>query len=277
MRAIALLMVLTAAAGCPADANGASPVALLRGGRTFVPIRTVGEMLGATVVYAHGEIELATAAARSVHLTVGSSAARVNAVATVLDAPPFIMDDVCYVPLRFVGEALGAQVECSTPCRIVTVTSGDAELSLTVVIDAGGKLTYQGAWFDIAYPRGFAVHEREPSASGAGHDGASFISPDGTVEFYVFSPQWSGTSQWCRLRAGESVVSQTRQQEGDKTVTWTEVAVGDAAGHRAWVEIANPTLNVNHCFGIWFMHQEDYDRYQTRYVAFKESLVQYAD
>ena len=73
------------------------------------------------------------------------------------------------------------------------------------------------------------------------------------------------------------MVDLNREEKGDRTVTWTEVATGDAAGHRAWVETVNPTLNVNHYFGIMFMQYGDHERYKSRYVAFKDSLVQYAD
>jgi len=277
MRKIATVLFMLVILAPVAHADADSPVALLRSGRTFVPIRAVGELLGATVNYASGKVEVTTATAGSVHLTVGGSSALVNGIATSLDAPPFIVEGTCYVPLRFVSEALGAQVSCDTPCRIVRVTVAGNELPLTVVIDRSSRLTYQGTWFDISYPRGFTVIEREASPSGMGYDGVSFEAPDGTVEFYVFSPQWSGTSEWAMLRQGETVEDRKQQREGDKVVTWVEVATGDAAGRRAWVETVNPALNVNHYFGIWYMHQEDYDRYKSSYVAFKGSLVQYAD
>ncbi len=263
--------------GSVAQADAGSPVALLRSGRTFVPVRAVGEMLGATVVYASGAIEVATASARSVHLTVGQTAASVDGAPVTLDAAPFIIGGLTYVPLRFMSEALGASVSCDTPCRTVLVIVSGTELPLTVVIDRGASLTYQGAWFDVDYPRGFTVLERELCASSTGYDGVSFLSPDGAVEFYVFSPQWSGQSQWATIKPGEREVSRSQERQGDKLITWVEVAGEDGPSHRAWVEIANPTYNVNHFFGIRYQNQADYQRYQSRYLSFKESLVQYAD
>src|SRR5262249_28258696 len=50
-----------------------------------------------------------------------------------------------------------------------------------------------GAWFDVAIPPNFtAIPINKSSSSATGYDGARFVQQDGAVEFYVYSPQWSG-------------------------------------------------------------------------------------
>ena len=51
--------------------------------------------------------------------------------------------------------------------------------------------TYETSWFSAAYPTSFFVKGSLPSTTDEeGFDSALFTSPDGEVEFYVFSPQW---------------------------------------------------------------------------------------
>lgn len=80
-----------------------------RAGRVFVPLRGVFERLGATVVFANGEIN-ATAGERTVALHIGSTSAIVGGRQQYLDSPPFLIGARTLVPLRFVSQALGAVV-----------------------------------------------------------------------------------------------------------------------------------------------------------------------
>jgi len=80
-----------------------------RAGRVFVPLRGVFERLGASVVFANGEIN-ATAGERTVALHIGSTSALVSGRQQYLDSPPFLIGARTLVPLRFVSQALGAVV-----------------------------------------------------------------------------------------------------------------------------------------------------------------------
>ena len=51
--------------------------------------------------------------------------------------------------------------------------------------------TFQGAWFEVKYPQDFKAKGSLASETSDGFDSAIFTSPDGTVSFYVYSPQWS--------------------------------------------------------------------------------------
>jgi len=80
-----------------------------RAGRVFVPLRGVFERLGASVVYANGDIN-AQGNGRSVHLHIGSTQAVVNGQTLTMDVAPFLIGARTLVPLRFVAQSLGAAV-----------------------------------------------------------------------------------------------------------------------------------------------------------------------
>jgi hypothetical protein len=108
--------------------NGATanlnPAPTERGGRVFVPLRGVFEQLGATVVYDGGAIN-ATGRHHTVSLHVGSLQAVVDNQPETLDVAPFIIGASTYVPLRFISQALGAQVNYDGTNQIVAITTND--------------------------------------------------------------------------------------------------------------------------------------------------------
>lgn len=81
-----------------------------RAGRVFVPLRGVFQDLGASVVYANGQIN-ASGNGRNVHLQLGSTQATVNGQTVYMDVAPFLVGARTLVPLRFVAQALGATVQ----------------------------------------------------------------------------------------------------------------------------------------------------------------------
>jgi Copper amine oxidase N-terminal domain len=91
-----------------------------RGGRVFVPLRGVFERLGASVVYDNGTIN-ATGNGRNIQLHIGSTSAIVNGQTTYLDVAPFLVGARTLVPLRFISESLGANVNWDGNSHTVTV------------------------------------------------------------------------------------------------------------------------------------------------------------
>jgi len=92
-----------------------------RAGRVFVPMRSIFERMGATVVYSSGNIN-ATRGRTTVALTIGSSRALIDGQATQLDVAPFIVGATTYVPLRFIAQSLGANVDYNDGTRVVAIT-----------------------------------------------------------------------------------------------------------------------------------------------------------
>jgi hypothetical protein len=113
---LALLTVSPAVAQAnPSVVIDGSPMAFYdqppvdQAGRIFVPMRSIFERLGATVVYSNGTIN-ATRGHRTIALAIGSQSATVDGQPVQLDSPPFLIGDRTLVPLRFVSQALGARV-----------------------------------------------------------------------------------------------------------------------------------------------------------------------
>jgi len=94
-----------------------------RAGRVFVPLRGVFERLGASVVYANGQIN-ATGNGRNVSLNIGSTNATVNGQPVTIDVAPFLVGPRTMVPLRFIAQSLGASVNYSDANRTVTINGG---------------------------------------------------------------------------------------------------------------------------------------------------------
>lgn len=91
-----------------------------RAGRVFVPLRGVFERLGASVVYANGQIN-AQGNGRSISLHIGQRNATVNGQSVAIDVAPFIVGVRTMVPLRFVAQALGATVNWDNNSRTVYI------------------------------------------------------------------------------------------------------------------------------------------------------------
>jgi hypothetical protein len=96
-------------------------------GRVFIPLRAVVEALGADVRWepatqtVHG-----SKGAREFSLPIGSRTAQVNGRSLNLDAPARLIAGNTLVPLRFVAEALGADVEWNAADQRVAINLGNA-------------------------------------------------------------------------------------------------------------------------------------------------------
>ena len=89
----------------------AAPV--IRDGRTYVPLRALGDIFGAQCSYdtETGQILVRKAVSQNeqttVVLTVGASTYQRNGETDTMDAPAYIVNGRTMVPVRFVAEALG--------------------------------------------------------------------------------------------------------------------------------------------------------------------------
>jgi hypothetical protein len=70
--------------------------------------------------------------ANKVTLFIGQQVAVVDGNASVLDVAPFIKDGRTFVPVRFIAEALGADVKYDAATQTVTATRGDDVVVLTI-------------------------------------------------------------------------------------------------------------------------------------------------
>jgi hypothetical protein len=91
--------------------------------RTMVPLRKIFETLGLAVDWDGGAGTIAVSGGgKDAQLTAGSETAYVDGAEVHLDAAPVIQNDVTFVPLRFVSETSGANVEWAAGLRRVIIT-----------------------------------------------------------------------------------------------------------------------------------------------------------
>lgn len=139
--------------------------------------------------------------------------------------------------------------------------------------------TYKGAWFDIEYPSDFkAENSQKSSTSSEGYDSAIFTSQDGKVQFYVFSPQWSGEPTDISLdKNNEEQIDFSEEKKGDITIKRWLIEANNGSYHRAYEETIDKLSNTNKVFGIIYSPDHYKDEYREEYLHFKKSLKQYAD
>ncbi|AZK47045.1 family 10 glycosylhydrolase [Paenibacillus lentus] len=95
-----------------------------KNGVTMVPLRVISEGLGAQVDWVQSSKSVTIIKdGNSIVLRAGSTTAEVNNAAIRLDVSVEINSGRTMVPLRFVGEQLGLQVDWSSAVRTITLTS----------------------------------------------------------------------------------------------------------------------------------------------------------
>lgn len=96
-------------------------------GRIMIPLRGVLEKMGARVDWiATDDTVIATRNGTEISLPIGSSTATVNGRSVTLDVPAMTIAGHTMVPLRFVSEALGANVVWLTDTQTVMIDTGNA-------------------------------------------------------------------------------------------------------------------------------------------------------
>lgn len=154
-------------------------------------------------------------------------------------------------------------------------------IGISVLTDSTGAAqrgwrTYKGAYFDIKYPAGFRA--RASLRSDENPDSAFFTAPDGSVEFYVFSPIWNGEPRDIEINeATEDYVSQDTQTNAGIKIRRVTIRAKDASYLRSFEDTENTNTNNRTVFGIKYRNQAAYDRYRQTYLTFKKSIRQYAD
>lgn len=96
--------------------------------RTQVPVRALLENLGATVDFKADTREVkASLGEKEIALTIDSKTAKVDGKEITLDSPAVISNERTFVPLRFIAENLGFNVNWNPEERLIAVTEAKKE------------------------------------------------------------------------------------------------------------------------------------------------------
>ena len=114
--------VYFAPGGIPAGSATLDAAPQIVDGRTMVPLRFVGETLGADVSWDGENRQVTyTTAARKIILTVGQTGVLVEDTPAEMDTAPMIIGDRTMVPVRFVARWLGAVVRWDDEAKRVEI------------------------------------------------------------------------------------------------------------------------------------------------------------
>jgi hypothetical protein len=96
--------------------------------RTLVPVRFVSQALGAAVGWTEASKKVTVELGDKVlTLAIGKREATVGAYTITLDTAAALMNDRTMVPLRFISEGLGANVQWDDSTRTIYITTGAEE------------------------------------------------------------------------------------------------------------------------------------------------------
>lgn len=96
---------------------------IISDGRTLVPLRVISENLGAGVHWNNKERSVTvTTPSKNIVLKINDKKVKINNTESTLDVPAKIVNNRTMVPLRFIGESLGAKVNWNDTDRRVIIT-----------------------------------------------------------------------------------------------------------------------------------------------------------
>jgi hypothetical protein len=178
------------------------------------------------------------------------------------------------------------------PSEITSDSNTGLNKKKPTIIPSVAFLTYREAdFFSIEYPENFIASrdtmraKNNPSKISFPEDEAYFRSPDGLVEFYIFSPQWGGDPEsYLGVCKNEEVVrdeTKTINKKYEKDIhNYVTLKAKDESYLRSWVSIQSDIEsgnNLHHVFGFKYTNKEAYKKYREQYLKFKKSLHQFAD
>ncbi|RKN64445.1 copper amine oxidase N-terminal domain-containing protein [Paenibacillus ginsengarvi] len=215
----------------------------LHEGRTMVPLRFIGEALGAKVGWGAEDfsITLSKDPGITIRLWMNSTQAIVNGKAYELDSPPVMRGETAVIPLRFVSEHLNMHVYFDNGRITITDTENplfedspsEVPKQQTVVrSEAADASFFHGKW-NVWIPGGYAptssvtngdgsrtfTHSYTPGAAGDWIE----ISRDGTYRWLdlgkTYEGAWTGDDKLIKLAGGPMESDWSMRRKSDTEVS----------------------------------------------------------
>lgn len=144
--------------------------------RTMVPLRKIFEAMGAIVDWNNDtQTVTATKGDEKVVATINSKNVYINGETKTLDVPPMVIDDRTLVPVRFVAEAFGANVDWDEATQTVVIGTKQSQPEISLTADA--LTTYKEySHFGIKYK--VPIEWKDPTVNG---DNVYYYPVDGMI------------------------------------------------------------------------------------------------
>jgi len=137
--------------------------------------------------------------------------------------------------------------------------------------------TFEGLYFSINYPDNFKVNPSIKS-DGSKYNSVFFVSPDKTVEFYVYSPLWNGEATDVAVdKSKEIILSEESIIKNGIETKYLNIEAKDKSYERSYLFRENINTNNLTVYGIKYKTKDDYDYYLNDYLKFKKSIEQWSD
>lgn len=211
--------------GNPVNFTGQPPVE--QSGRVLVPLRGVLEKLGAYVQYdASSKTVTALQNDRKITLPIGSRQATIDGRSVSLDVPATVINGSTMVPLRFVAESLGANVNYDSASNTVAIagTGGGAYSTASSNALPGGT---QNEHYNYGNN---GRHDNDRGAANTVVGRVVAVYADGTPRRIVIRPMGAAQSGAPdrTIRLLPDVAIQMHRENGtDETVGLSRVELGD--------------------------------------------------
>jgi hypothetical protein len=138
---------------------------------------------------------------------------------------------------------------------------------------------FDGAWFKVTYPDGFAAAGSLKSPSSDGFDSATFRDPGGDVEFYIYSPQVGGKAEDLEQAVADDTLVASAEAKGkDRIVRWRTFSAADNSYSRSVEETrTGDGQYVTRVIAIKYRNAAALAKFKSAYDAFKASYEAFAD
>ena len=145
-------------------------------------------------------------------------------------------------------------------------------VAVLFTIQATAQLnTFRGAGFEVSYPTTFRAFGSQKSSALNAFESAFFISPDNSVEFYIFAPLHNGLANDIAVKSNEKQSAiQTTNGKATNAKFWT-ITAKDNSYERTYQESIDVKSGDNWIIGLKYKNQAAFAKYRNEYLAFKKS------